>query len=78
VPTRWRHPIGGRDRAFCCAGCLAIAQTIEGSGLASFYAQRSAAPSRSPDPVEGTAEHVAAAIASGSCRKDLPESTRFR
>ncbi len=27
-------------RSFCCAGCLAVAQTIDAAGLAGFYASR--------------------------------------
>ncbi|MFZ4062130.1 MAG: heavy metal translocating P-type ATPase [Polynucleobacter sp.] len=32
--------LGGVARAFCCAGCMAIAQTIHGEGLEVFYARR--------------------------------------
>lgn len=32
--------LGGLPRYFCCAGCLAIAQTIHGQGLEAFYARR--------------------------------------
>jgi Cu2+-exporting ATPase len=32
--------LGGSPRYFCCAGCLAIAQTIHGQGLEAFYARR--------------------------------------
>ncbi len=39
--TRWRAVIDGRERAFCCAGCRAIAETIHAAGLDAFYAQRS-------------------------------------
>jgi Cu2+-exporting ATPase len=38
--TRWRAVLRGRERAFCCAGCAAVAQTIDGAGLDSFYANR--------------------------------------
>ena len=33
--------LGGQLRAFCCPGCMAIAQTIHGEGLEVFYARRS-------------------------------------
>ena len=33
--------LGGVLRAFCCPGCMAIAQTIHGEGLEVFYARRS-------------------------------------
>jgi Cu2+-exporting ATPase len=32
--------LGGSPRYFCCAGCMAIAQTIHGQGLEAFYARR--------------------------------------
>ena len=32
--------LGGINRKFCCAGCMAIAQTIHGEGLEVFYARR--------------------------------------
>ena len=32
--------LGGAPRYFCCAGCMAIAQTIHGQGLDAFYARR--------------------------------------
>ena len=32
--------LGGSPRYFCCAGCLAIAQTIHGQGLEAFYTRR--------------------------------------
>ncbi len=36
----WHAQLNGEQRWFCCAGCLAIAQTIYGAGLAEFYKQR--------------------------------------
>jgi Cu2+-exporting ATPase len=32
--------LSGINRKFCCAGCMAIAQTIHGEGLEVFYARR--------------------------------------
>lgn len=32
-----RAPVAGGAQWFCCAGCLAVAQTIHGAGLESFY-----------------------------------------
>ena len=32
--------LSGVNRKFCCAGCMAIAQTIHGEGLEVFYARR--------------------------------------
>jgi Cu2+-exporting ATPase len=41
-PSRraWRDTVDGVPRNFCCAGCLAVAQTIDAAGLAGFYASR--------------------------------------
>src|SRR5207237_4582453 len=52
--TRWRRNVGGVDHAFCCAGCVAVAQAIDAAGLESFYAQRTAI---TPDsrPVDSSA-----------------------
>ena len=38
--------LGGTYRTFCCAGCMAIAQTIHGEGLEVFYARRIQAGSK--------------------------------
>lgn len=40
--------LGGRQRLFCCAGCMAVAQTIYGEGLESFY-QRQIPAGERPD-----------------------------
>ncbi|MDR0588184.1 MAG: heavy metal translocating P-type ATPase metal-binding domain-containing protein, partial [Burkholderiales bacterium] len=45
----WRADIGGTSRAFCCAGCLTIAQTIHAAGLSAFYSTRTA-PSKQASP----------------------------
>ncbi len=44
--TVWREVVAGAPRTFCCAGCLAVAQTIAAAGLENFYASRTQAPSR--------------------------------
>jgi Cu2+-exporting ATPase len=41
---RWHEVVNGAPRDFCCAGCLAVAQTIDAAGLAGFYANRVEAP----------------------------------
>ncbi|NCX14622.1 MAG: heavy metal translocating P-type ATPase [Burkholderiaceae bacterium] len=40
--------LGGTSRPFCCAGCMAVAQTIYGEGLESFY-QRQVPAGERPD-----------------------------
>ena len=37
---RWQTRLDGKTRTFCCAGCLAIAQTIHAAGLSAFYTTR--------------------------------------
>jgi len=50
--------LGGQARQFCCAGCLAIAQTIHGQGLDAFYARRIPLGSRPKDPGQGQVGQV--------------------
>jgi Cu2+-exporting ATPase len=38
--ARWRTDIDGAAAHFCCAGCLAVTQTIRAAGLTTFYALR--------------------------------------
>jgi Cu2+-exporting ATPase len=63
--SRWRHAIAGAERAFCCAGCLAIARTIDAAGLAPYYERRTASGPRADDDASERARHVAQAIAAG-------------
>jgi Cu2+-exporting ATPase len=44
----WREVVAGEPRSFCCAGCLAVAQTIDAAGLAGFYANRTESAVRLP------------------------------
>ena len=46
-----RRATSGVDACFCCAGCLAIAQTIRAAGLSAFYLRRDrvAAPLQAVD-----------------------------
>jgi len=48
---RWQDTVNGAARDFCCAGCLAVARTIDAAGLAGFYATRVQAP-LTPDAVD--------------------------
>ncbi len=66
--TRWRLVVDGGERAFCCPGCLAIAQTIDAAGLAPYYRQRTAA-GRPADEDEAYDRHAAQAVAAGLVRK---------
>ncbi len=69
----WRDVVAGAPRSFCCAGCLAVAQTIDAAGLASFYA------SRTEDAVRPAAESAddwtqwdESAVAAGLVRDNGP------
>ena len=44
--SRFHAVIDGAMRPMCCAGCLAVAQTIADNGLAAYYLNRSALPQR--------------------------------
>jgi Cu2+-exporting ATPase len=71
---QWRAELLGAERAFCCAGCLAVAQTIHAAGLDGFYAARTAALAK-PDERDHDDEWVrydASAAAAGLVR-DLPD-----
>lgn len=46
---RWRTPILGAQRDFCCAGCAAVASTIAAGGFDGYYATRSAPGDRPRD-----------------------------
>ena len=45
-----RERVGAADAVFCCPGCLAAAQLIQGLGLGDFYRFRTA-PANRPDGV---------------------------
>jgi Cu2+-exporting ATPase len=50
--ARWRAPVLGEERAFCCAGCLAVAGTIIAAGHGAYYETREqpgATPRHLPD-----------------------------
>ena len=70
---RWQAEVKGAERAFCCAGCLAVAQTIHAAGLDGFYAARTAALAR-PDERAHDDEwvrHDASAAAIGQVAQTL-------
>ena len=61
--TRWRAALDGVEASFCCAGCMAVAQTIRAAGLATFYERRDGASARSDvtaDEIERTSEAATA------------------
>jgi hypothetical protein len=56
--SAWHHVLEGKERTFCCAGCLGVAQTIRAAGLESFYLRRTARTER-----RGTADEQDGACA---------------
>src|SRR3990167_4360366 len=62
---RGRHfsvAIDGVERALCCAGCQAVAQTIADHGLTSYYRHRTALPAREEAVPQAVREHAAYAV----------------
>jgi P-type Cu2+ transporter len=62
---RWTAVVEDTPREFCCAGCLAVAQTLGAAGLAGLYARRTDGVPR-PDPDAAVAAVVAADVAQAS------------
>ncbi|HXX86340.1 MAG TPA: heavy metal translocating P-type ATPase [Casimicrobiaceae bacterium] len=62
--THWSAVLDGADRQFCCAGCLAIAQTIRAAGLTGFYVRRTA-PASPPSSAEDWLGYDAAGETAG-------------
>jgi Cu2+-exporting ATPase len=46
---RWRTPVLGAVREFCCAGCEAVASTIASGGFAHYYETRAQPGTRPPE-----------------------------
>ena len=69
--SRFRLVVDGRERSFCCPGCLAIAQTIDAAGLAPYYLQRTAT-GRPAEEDDAPDRHAAQAVAAGLVRQLAP------
>ena len=75
----WRQVVSGVSRSFCCAGCAAIAQMIDGAGLADYYASRTAvaAPAAAGDEawerydVDGATQGLVVRLPDGACEVAL-------
>src|SRR5690349_25127400 len=73
--SSWRAEFDGKSERFCCAGCLAVAQTIRAAGLSSFYALREQPSAPAPDDAGAASESDDAAVAdmardvAGGCRE---------
>ena len=72
--TSWTAEIAGAPRAFCCAGCLAVAQTIAGAGLSAYYRDRpqpaAAFPRNDAESAAPTYDDAVAARAGWLRRRD--------
>jgi P-type Cu2+ transporter len=66
----WVDTADGRERVFCCAGCLAVTQTIEGAGLDAYYRNRmtNAAPRAEGEDAAALRACAAAEAADGLVR----------
>ncbi len=53
----YQADLAGSSRSFCCAGCMAIAQTIHGQGLESFYARRIPLGGK-PENISGISDQI--------------------
>ena len=58
-PGRWRAPVLGAEREFCCPGCEAVATTIADGGFAHYYETRTAPAVRPVGAAEGLADALA-------------------
>jgi len=75
--------VDGAQRAMCCAGCAAVAQTIVAAGLADYYRHRSAPGNRPEDrmpqwmrdlesfDIEAVRERFVQRGEAGTCRAEL-------
>ena len=63
--ARWHAAIDGVEASFCCAGCMAVAQTIRAAGLETFYERRDGASARS-DVTRDEIERTSASRRAGS------------
>lgn len=77
-PARWRAVVNDAPRSFCCAGCLAIAQTIHAAGLDAFYERRTAAAERCEPDYDARDEwsHWDDAAAQAGFARALPDGQR--
>ncbi len=70
----WRDTVEGAPRSFCCAGCLAVAQTIAAAGLAGFYGSRTENAVRPTlDPEDEWIRWDESAAAAGLVRETGPD-----
>jgi Cu2+-exporting ATPase len=53
-PGRWRAPVAGAARDFCCGGCEAVATAIAAGGLERYYETRTA-PAAAPEAARAPA-----------------------
>ncbi|MEO8507741.1 MAG: heavy metal translocating P-type ATPase [Betaproteobacteria bacterium] len=49
---RWQATVAGAPREFCCAGCVAVAETLHAAGLDTLYAGRTQTAARPESAVD--------------------------
>ena len=75
-PVRWTAVVAGEQRAFCCAGCQAVAETLHAAGLDDLYAGRSAVAVRPEAEADDDWVRWGAAAESGGLVRALPDGRR--
>ncbi|MFO1317772.1 MAG: heavy metal translocating P-type ATPase [Burkholderiales bacterium] len=75
-PARWTAVVAGTERAFCCAGCQAVAETLHAAGLDSLYAGRTSVAARPESDVDDDWVRWGAAAESGGLVRALPDGRR--
>ncbi|MBK9117178.1 MAG: heavy metal translocating P-type ATPase [Betaproteobacteria bacterium] len=75
-PARWMAVVAGAERAFCCAGCQAVAQTLHAAGLDNLYAGRTSVAARPESEADDDWARWGAAAESGGLVRALPDGRR--
>ena len=75
-PARWIAVVAGAERAFCCAGCQAVAETLHAAGLDGLYAGRTSVAARPESEADDDWVRWGAAAESGGLVRTLPDGRR--
>ena len=75
-PARWTAVVAGAERAFCCAGCQAVAETLHAAGLDGLYAGRTSVAARPESEADDDWVRWGAAAESGGLVRTLPDGRR--
>ena len=72
----WVDVVDGASRAFCCAGCLAVAQTIDGAGLDAYYRNRATHAAPRAEREDAVALRACGAAEAGGLVRTLDDGGR--